>query len=226
MRWIERLSGWTKAARGYIVWGAAAGALFVFGKLTFEFLLERRSLDAFDNSVVLWLARQRRPWLNGVAVDITALGSVTDIVLFTLVGLLALQIAKDRRGQLQLTLAMSGALLWMTLSKNLIERARPSSVPHLVVVRGFSYPSGHSTGAAALYMTLAMMAFRHAAGYRARAAILAATLVLTTLVGLSRMYLGVHYPSDVASGVMLGFAWALILTGILAAQEKTVRLGR
>jgi undecaprenyl-diphosphatase len=76
-----------------------------------------------------------------------------------------------------------------------------------------SYPSGHSLAAASLYLTVAILVCRHLQRTGHQIAILAMTFGIILLVGMTRIYLGVHYPSDVASGISLGAAWALLLAG-------------
>jgi undecaprenyl-diphosphatase len=93
----------------------------------------------------------------------------------------------------------------------------------LVQVSGFSYPSGHSLAAAALYLTMAIVAGRHLRTRASKAVLVAGAFFLVGMVGVSRVYLGVHYPSDVASGVSLGTAWALILAAVFSLMASRVR---
>ncbi|SRR6266700_1272582 len=86
----------------------------------------------------------------------------------------------------------------------------------LVQVTGYSYPSGHSLSAAALYLTMAIIAGSHLRTTASKAVLVAGSCVLVATVGVSRVYLGVHYPSDVVSGISLGTAWALILAAAVA----------
>jgi undecaprenyl-diphosphatase len=99
------------------------------------------------------------------------------------------------------------------VTKNVIERIRPEEAQQLIVVSGFSYPSGHSLSTSALYLTIAIIAGRHVQHSIARAAIFLAVAAVLLMVGASRVYLGVHYATDVVSGISLGAAWALLLGG-------------
>jgi len=100
------------------------------------------------------------------------------------------------------------------ITKNMIERVRPADVSQLIVVSGFSYPSGHSVSASAIYLTIAIIGCRYVQLARTRATLVLAAFAVSVLVAASRVYLGVHYATDVLSGLSLGVAWALLLTGL------------
>ena len=203
--------------------GAIAFALGTFLLVTHETIAEREGAGA-DRAVLLWIARLRAPRLTGVMVDLTALGSPTLVVLFTFVTFAMLAVLRDRRGAAHLVVASAGTWICTTATKNIIEKARPTEVEHLVQVSGFSYPSGHSLAAAALYLTIAIIAGTHLKTVASKAVLFVGAALLVGLVGLSRVYLGVHYPSDVVSGVSLGTAWALILAAAIAvATAKRAR---
>lgn len=199
------------AGRFFLWLGLTALALGIFVDITKDLL--EGDVDAIDRAILLAIAKARAPLLTSAAVDLSALGSVTLVTLFSAVTLAVLLMLRDRIGSLQLLSASAGAALWTVATKDIIERARPEVVPRLIEVSGFSYPSGHSLAAASLYLTIAIIVRRHLQTAPAQMAILAMAGLLIILVGLSRVYLGVHYPTDVASGVSLGAAWALLLAG-------------
>jgi undecaprenyl-diphosphatase len=107
-----------------------------------------------------------------------------------------------------------GAGILTLVTKDIIERTRPEVGQRLITVSGFSYPSGHSLSTSALYLTIAIIAGRYVQHLGARVAIFVAVSAVVILVGASRVYLGVHYPTDVVSGISLGAAWALVLAGL------------
>jgi undecaprenyl-diphosphatase len=200
--------------------GAASLSFAIFVKITSELL--ENEVRGLDSSILTAIAKMRRPWLTGIAVDVTALGSMTLVVLISGVALCILFSIKDRLAAWQLLLNSVGAGIWTVITKNVIERARPEDVTRLVQVSGFSYPSGHSLASASLYLTIAILAARHMPTKKARLLVFCLAFVFISLVGISRVYLGVHYPSDVASGVLLGVAWALLLAGGFSTIERRV----
>jgi undecaprenyl-diphosphatase len=191
--------------------GGAALALLMFVRITRELI--EGDVGAMDSAILLAVAKKRTPWLTLAAVDVTALGSTTLVVLFSALTLLVLLALRDRMGSLQLLAASAGASVLTSVTKDIIERIRPAEAQQLIVVSGFSYPSGHSVSASALYLTIAIIAARYVQHSGARAAIFLAVSAVLIMVGASRVYLGVHYATDVVSGISLGAAWALVLAG-------------
>ena len=191
--------------------GAASLAFAFFIKLTSELL--EHEVSGLDRTILIGFAKARVPWLTVMAVDLTALGSITLVVLISIIAFCVLLLLKDRMAALHLVTASAGAGILTTVVKNYIDRTRPAEVSQLIQVSGFSYPSGHSLAAASLYLTVAILLCRHLQRTGHKIAILTIAIAIILLVGVSRIYLGVHYPSDVASGVSLGTAWALLLGG-------------
>lgn len=157
------------------------------------------------------LARPIGPdWCAEIGRDLTALGGVTVLALITaaVCGFLWL---RRMFGAMWLVLAATlGGLIASTLLKFAFARPRPEIVPHLSLVQTSSFPSGHSMLAATVYLTLGALLGRFAASLRLKAYFLLVALVLTFLVGASRVYMGVHYPTDVLAGWAAGLAWALL----------------
>ncbi len=166
-----------------------------------------------DSAILLAVAKKRTPWLTTTAVDVTALGSITLVVLFSAFTLVVLLVLRNRLGALQLLADSAGAGVLTLVTRNIIERVRPEEAQQSIVVSAFSYPSGHSVSTSALYLTIATIAGHYVQHSGARAAIFLAVAVVLILVGASRVYLGVHYATDVVSGISLGAAWALLLAG-------------
>ena len=169
------------------------------------------------------LGRPRAPaWLTVAMMDITALGGTTILTLTTVfVAGFLLLIGKSRTALL-VTASVSLGTLVSHAFKALVERPRPDMQLHLVEVSSASFPSGHAMLSAIVYLTLAMLLARVVKNRNARLFIVAGAILLVMLIGLSRVYLGVHYPTDVIAGWCVGAAWAgasfLIATRILPAR--------
>jgi undecaprenyl-diphosphatase len=171
----------------------------------------------FDRRILLALRSPEDPsvpigprWLIGAALDMTALGGPTVIVLTVLAvsGFLVLQ-GMWRTG-LFVAFASGGALLVNGLLKQLFQRARPDVVPHLRDVMSLSFPSGHALMSAVTYLTLGALWMRIAERRLTKFYCMGMAMLVTVLVGASRVYLGVHYPTDVLAGWLIGLSWALL----------------
>ena len=168
-----------------------------------------------DEAVLLALRNPADPadplgpaWLELTMRDITALGGIPVLGLLSLLALGWLVLRRRWRSVTLLLLALPGGLLVNTLLKRGFDRPRPSLVAHLVEVETSSFPSGHAMLSAIGFLTLGALLAGGAERRRERGYILAAAVVLTLAVGGSRVYLGVHWPSDVLAGWCLGAAWA------------------
>ena len=156
-------------------------------------------------------------WLESMFFDLTAVGgpTVLSLVVLAVVGFLILQ-TRYRTAAVVFVTVASGMLASFAL-KYAFARPRPSVVPHLRQVVSSSFPSGHAMQSAIVYLTLAAILMRVAERPLTKLYILGVAVFLTLLVGVSRVYLGVHYPTDVIGGWILGFMWALLCW--LAAQQ-------
>jgi undecaprenyl-diphosphatase len=189
-------------------------AIGVFLKLTTE--LTEGELDAFDRALLQHVISLRTPAMNGVAVDLTALGSVTVLSLIVTVSVSLFALGRHWGSVSQLLLTTLGAAVCSTLLKRLLERERPPDAGRLVHVASFSYPSGHALASSSIYLTLAILTARQMPRASARRLLIAFAVLLAVIVGTSRAYIGVHYPSDIAAGFSLGTGWALLVSAIFS----------
>ena len=187
--------------------------------------------QAFDNFVLKMFRDANDPanaagpqWLANAARDITALGSIAVLMLVTFVvlGYLAFRRQWAWAGLVALA-SFGGAILTWAL-KGLFQRARPDVVPHLDVVTSYSFPSGHAMISAVVYITLGAMLARVATERRVKLYFLSIALVLAGLVGLSRVYVGVHYPTDVVAGWSAGMIWAAMCWLLATWLERRSRM--
>jgi undecaprenyl-diphosphatase len=146
--------------------------------------------------------------LQRAAADFTALGShiVLAFIVLMVAGLLVIR-RRDASG-LWLIPVTAGAMLLSHGLKALFDRPRPDEVDHLVLVTSPSFPSGHALLSAAVYLSLAAMLGREIPRLALRRYLMALAVLLTLLIGASRVYLGVHWPSDVLGGWVIGSLWA------------------
>jgi undecaprenyl-diphosphatase len=160
------------------------------------------------------------PLLAESARDLTALGGVAVLVL--LIGVVAIFLAMERKYRvLVLVLVASiGGLLLSTLLKHVVQRERPSVVPHLSITMSSSFPSGHSILSAVVYLTLGVLLARTVKSTSTRVFIIVVASFLAILVGLSRIFLGVHYPTDVLAGWMAGLVWAVLCLLVAKALQR------
>jgi undecaprenyl-diphosphatase len=196
-----------------------AMATVVFGTLIF-FLFAREVLEGDTQKFDEWavdlfrdrsdLAVPRGPgWLAGSVRDVTALGSIAVIgfVSLTALGFAALR-GKRRLAMLILAAAGGGFLLNHGL-KLLFDRPRPQ-LPHVVGIASRSFPSGHAMVSAAVYLSIAALLATREQRRLLQAYIVGVGVLLTVLVGMSRVYLGYHYPTDVLAGWLAGLVWAVL----------------
>jgi len=193
-----------------IGWASAAG----FAALAA--IIGAGGLAQFDRELLTGLRTPGAPsdpigpaWLEEAARDITALGGTPILALLTLAAALQLWINGHARRALFALLAIGGAQVLSETLKALIARPRPDIVPHEVAVYSASFPSGHAMLAAAAYFTLAFVLAPEIERTRNRTGLYASAAVLVFLIGVSRVYLGVHWPSDVIAGWFAGLAWAV-----------------
>jgi len=165
---------------------------------------------AFDRAIIVGLRDGGGPsWLPKVAADVTALGGgvILTIVVLLATGLLAVQ-RLWLSAAATLAASISGGLV-VSLVKTEVARPRPDLVDHLVQVSNMSFPSGHSANSAIVYLTLAGLASQVTVSAAARRYILVMAIIMVGAIGCSRVYLGVHWPSDVLAGWSFGTLWAL-----------------
>lgn len=194
---------------------AGFGAAAVLLLLLLSRLVERWPFS-FDRAVLLALRTPGDParpvgpgWLLPFMRDVTALGDASVLTL-VVVGVAGLLLARRmaRTALLVAASSVSGSLL-VSWAKAGVARGRPDVVPHLVEVHNLSFPSGHAANSAIIYLTLAALGSRAVRERPVRNYLIACAVLLVGLIGATRVYLGVHWPSDVLAGWSFGTLWAL-----------------
>ncbi|HEX4608921.1 MAG TPA: phosphatase PAP2 family protein [Urbifossiella sp.] len=207
---------WVRQADAFVLAGLLAAAAGVWVFLAVANWVAEGTTRQADEAVVLALREPDDPadpigprWVEEGARDLTALGGYT--VLTLLVGAVLGYLVLGRHypaALLVLVATAGGGALSMAL-KGVFARPRPALVPHLSFAATSSFPSGHSMLAAVTYLTLGALLARLVRPWWAKLYFPAVAAVLAGLVGASRVYLGVHYPTDVVAGWAAGLAWAV-----------------
>jgi undecaprenyl-diphosphatase len=212
VQWVfGRVRGFYAAAGLTLSAGLAISLLGLWGlsELT-EDVLEGDT-ERFDRAVLLWVNARATPWLDGAAIEITTLGDTLVVFLVTVVSAVLLLLLGRRAYAALLVLAVGGAAIINPILKSIFGRERPQ-VFEWVTPHGSAspaYPSGHALMSMVTLVTLAFIVQRLATRRWIRIAAMLVAGALVLLIGLSRLYLGVHYPSDVIAGYVIGFVWAV-----------------
>ncbi len=218
MKIDRRLGFWLDLARREV---GLLAALLMLAVATLSFIeiaddVAEGDTRAVDQALLLSLRAAHDPslplappWITTAAMDITALGSVTVLALLVLfvAGLFAA--LRRWREALVMVLAPAGGVLMSQTLKGIFGRDRPDEAWRLVEAVNASFPSGHAMLSAVVYLTLGALVARFARKRRVKVFAMTGALVVALTVGISRVYLGVHWPSDVLAGWCLGGAWAL-----------------
>jgi undecaprenyl-diphosphatase len=159
------------------------------------------------------------PWMREMARDITALGSVAVLGLVSLAVVSYLLLAGARAAALLVLVAVVGGVTINSFLKIQFARPRPDLFVPAAKVFTASFPSGHAALSAITYMTLAALLARMTMSPRLRYYFMGVAIALTFMIGVSRVYLGVHYPTDILAGWCIGSAWALICWAIMTRLQ-------
>lgn len=211
---------------GILVWFLLLSILlFAFVKIASE-VVEGDTM-AFDRLIMAGL---RNPidhsvplgprWLQTAMLDITAIGGVAVLTLLTMIVAGFLAVLRKARLSVFVIAAVSTGAIVSTLLKSIFDRPRPDLVSHLVDVNTTSFPSGHAMNSAVVYLTLGALLARTHLERKTRIYILMIAVALTLTIGFSRIYLGVHWPSDVIAGWAVGAFWAALCSVVMQLLQK------
>jgi undecaprenyl-diphosphatase len=208
---------------------AAGAAVLAF--LELSDVVDEDAPSAFDQHVLLWFRSPADPSdpvgpraFEEAMRDITALGGFACLLLFVVIATASLLFFRKARQAIVFVAAVALAELANDGLKAIYGRARPQLVPHETYVYTHSFPSGHAMLSAATFLTLAAILSSLDPRRRYKTFIFSVAILVTVTVGLTRIYLGVHWPTDVLAGWTLGAAWALLARVVLGLwPAKDVR---
>lgn len=213
----QRLAAWLRQREPMVLLSVLLVIAAAWGFIEVADEVLEGDTQAFDRWAVRVVRQGEDPatpigprWLQEMGRDATAFGGVGALTFFTVVVAGYLWLDRKFRMAAFIVAATVSGLVVSTALKQMIDRPRPEIVPQLSHVSTSSFPSGHSMLSAVVYLTLGALLAASTPRRRLKVYVLGVALVLSLSVGVSRVYLGVHYPSDVLAGWMAGLLWALL----------------
>ena len=192
--------------------------LFAFSQLVWHTIF-RSTMDIFDNIVIGLVQYFATPLLYQIMLFLTNLGYGYTFIAMVLLSLGMLAFLRRWLELQALVMCLMGGAVLNALLKHIFQRARPEAL-HLVEAWGYSFPSGHAMVSLCFYGMIAFLISRNIHSWRGRIAIGAIAVLLISGIGISRIYLGVHYPSDVIAGYAAGATWLAFSISLLMWWEQ------
>lgn len=171
---------------------------------------------SFDESALLWINQHANNTFDSVFVALTQLGGIYFVAGVSISMVVYCVLKKKYYKALFVMVSIGGVALVNVLLKTLFDRARPDLWQHLVTETSFSFPSGHSSASAALAFTVIVLLWNT----KWRTVSLSIGVLYIVTIGFSRMYLGVHFPTDILGGWLLAAGWVTLMAGILYSYKN------
>lgn len=213
----KHIRGFYGAIAAFMTVSLLVGVAAVSTFAAFASLVTGGFTQAFDEKTLQWLEAQRSPVMDRVMLEISALGTGAVLLVLVLVASVFLWLTKHHWSVYILLMGVFGGQLVNRLLKTSFERPRPSVVEWATDVSSLSFPSGHAMTSMITYGSIAYLVARLEPTRRLRLTTWALCGVMILLIGISRMYLGVHYPSDIIAGYIGGLAWIAFVAASLTA---------
>ena len=223
-RWLrrayERAHGLVGALGMFLVGGlvVAIAGIAAFIGIASEVL--EGDTQTFDEAVIRWMGEHHSPLLDAAVVEVTALGTGIVVLMIVVVAGIFLVLTGHKGSAILLIVSAAGGLVLNGVLKLGFDRPRPDVFVHSVHTVSSSFPSGHAMSSAIVYGTVAYLAARLHRRRWARWLVMLFAFIVIVLISASRMYLGVHYPSDVVAGVIIGLSWAAFCMATLEAIQR------
>lgn len=222
-RSIERTGTMLGGLGAFLVAGIAVTAIATWAFGEFAETVMSGQTQAFDDSVLRWIAGHHTASLDAAMLEITSLGTGSAVLMIVGVAALFLGLTRHRYSAALLLAATAGGGLLNTVLKHYFERPRPHVFAWGTHVLSSSFPSGHAMSATIVYTTVAYLAARLQTRMWERALTMTLAALIILAISASRVYLGVHYPSDVAAGMIIGIGWSAFCMATLEAIQRVAQ---
>lgn len=187
---------------------SAALSLAVFSIIALS--ISDNQIHRFDDSLITWIQGMESQGMTRWMELFTWIGSGIPVVIITILSMVVLYVfLRHRRELLFLGCVIAGSAILNSLLKLMFQRARPT-IHRIIEVSGYSFPSGHSMAAFSLYGGLAFLIWKHIPTAAGRVLMIIVSAMFILMIGMSRIYLGVHYPSDVVGGYFMSGCWLAV----------------
>ena len=195
----------------------AIGCTWAFSELAQR--VRRGTTQPFDDAVMHWIGSHQSPIVQSAMLEVTALGTGTVVAMIVFVAGLFLWLNQHKHSAILLIVATLGGMILDNLLKIGFDRPRPQIFKWGTYAVSSSFPSGHAMSSVIVYGTVAYLAARLQRNVRSRVATMTLAALIILLICSSRLYLGVHFPSDVLAGLTIGLAWAAFCMAVLEAAQ-------
>jgi undecaprenyl-diphosphatase len=203
----------------FLVSGAAIAIAFTWAFSEIAQKVRAGSTQGFDDAVMHWMAAHQNKVVQSFMLEITSLGTGTVVGMIVFVAGMFLWLNQHKHSAILLIAATLGGLVLDNLLKIGFNRPRPQVFEWGTYAVSSSFPSGHAMSSVIVYGTVAYLAARLQQNVASRILTMAFSALIIVLICSSRLYLGVHYPSDVLAGVIIGLAWAAFCMAVLEAAQ-------
>lgn len=220
---LSRMQSFYAAVGIFLLAGALVAMVGTYAFAELAAHVQRGATQAMDDTVMRWVGAHQIPWLRVAMANVTALGTGVVVIMVVLVAALFLWLTKHKHSAALLLVVTIGAIVLNGILKGVFRRERPDIFEWGTEVFSSSFPSGHAMSAAVVYGTIAYLAGRLQRTHWARVVTAIVAIGLIVLIAASRIYLGVHYPSDILAGMAVGFAWAAFCMATLEALQLVAR---
>ena len=220
VRWMSAHVRNAYTTFGILILGGLAFAIaLTYGFAKIASKVVSGGTSGFDDASMRFMGSHQVPWISNMMVEVTMLGTGIVVAMMIAISALFLWLYDYKNSATLLLVTTLGGMLLNTVLKLGFDRPRPQFFDWGTHAMTSSFPSGHAMSAAIVYPTVAYLAARLQKSHWARVATMLSAAILVVLISLSRVYLGVHYPSDVIAGVVVGLAWsAFCMTTLEVAQ--------